>query len=84
MKNILYIEHEGVSYMFTAKDQDIHLDKDMFYEKCLYIIKNKEVQNIEHLANVWILKKFFGLVYPKSVEDVLVEYFCRNANLVFL
>ena len=70
MMNFLYIEHEGVSYVFNNQDQ--HIDKDMFYEKCLYIIKNNKVENIEHLANVWVLKKFFGLIYPKSVEEVLL------------
>ena len=68
MTNFLYIEHEGVSYVFTNSNQE----KDMFYDRCLYIIKNNRVENIEHLANIWVLKKYFGLVYPKDVEDLLV------------
>ncbi len=68
MKNLLYIEYEGVSYSFINTENQ---DMDMFYEKCLYIIKNNKVQNIEHLANIWTFKKFYGLVYPKSVEDLI-------------
>lgn len=66
----LYIEYEGVSYCFKNEDNE---DLNMFYDKCLYIIKNKEVPNIHNIAKVWVYKKHYGVSYSKDIENLLVN-----------
>mgnify|MGYP003349313509 CR=1 FL=1 len=63
------IEYEGVSYFFK---NDSNMDMNMFYDKCLYIVKNNKVPNIEHIANILVYKKHYGVIYPQAIESKLI------------
>ena len=65
----IYIEYEGLSYCFKNEDNE---EINMFYDRCLYIIKNKGLPNIEHIAKIWAYKKHYGVSYPKDIEGLLV------------
>lgn len=65
---ILYIEHNGVSYKFVNTDGQ---DSQVFNDKCWFIIRNKKVDNVEALAELWVNKKHLGVTYPPSVEALL-------------
>ena len=64
----IYIEYDGVSYFF--KDTSI-TDINMLYDKYWFIIKNKNNENVNQLADIWLMKKHYGLTYPAHIEKQL-------------
>ena len=66
----VYIEYEGTSYCFKNDDDE---DLNMFYDRCLYIIKNKNVPNIANIAKIWVYKKYYGVSYSKDIEKYIIN-----------
>ena len=64
----IYIEHKGTSYIFENTANE---NRDLFRDKCWFIVKNRDTPNIIQLSDIWINKKHHGLVYPKHVEDII-------------
>lgn len=65
----IYIEYEGISYCFKNEE---NWDRNMFHDKCLYMIKNKNIQNIDNISTIWVYKKYYGVSYPTAIEKLLV------------
>lgn len=73
MAAMVYIEHAGMSYVFENKDG---MEPKMFHDRCWFVVKHKErdvlgTSRLEELADIWVHKKHYGLVYPPSVEGAL-------------
>lgn len=66
--NNIYIEYDGKNYLIQVPESEAMLNINMLYDKYWFIIKNNQKENIEHLADIWLMKKHYGLTYPQHIE----------------
>jgi hypothetical protein len=64
----VYIEKDGRYFCFKNENNE---DPKMFLEKCWFIVRNQNVDNIHTIADIWIHKKYLGLQYPDHIEASL-------------
>ena len=71
MTNSTLIEYKGCLYHFQKPS---HLTEKMFQDKCWFIVKNKNVQNIEDMSNIWIASKYYKTGYSEEIMQQIAEY----------
>lgn len=75
------IEFEGKMFLFEH-NSDVFMTESMFLDKCWFIVKNNQVDDIEHYANMWIQVKYNKVEYEASCMQKIndLNTFVKNAQ----
>ena len=75
---MLVIEYNGTMHFF-ANEQDE--DVEMFYVRSWFMTRNKMIIDndvlLKALANAWVCKKRYGVVYDVVIENELSKCQCE-------
>lgn len=64
------IEYKGAVHEFQKLR---HLSEHQFLDRCWFIVKNKDVQNVEAYADLWVAMRHYDVTYTTTVMAALAE-----------
>lgn len=79
MDKITIIEYKGRMYPFV-KPSNIGTEK-MFLDRCWFIVKNNDIENIESYADMWIAFKYYQSEYSKDNMEK-IRHYEQNMRLI--